>query len=150
MWLVRFIMISLCFSGFAAQAQTTNMPEPDHDTPLSNSELSAVFDGQTHRGSYNFRRKDIDTFAFEETTKSGGDIRHVQGGRVDTGDWSLTGNRICYRYDAEGLLPACFEIYQRGNCYYHYQKTINGVALESFTARSVIKGDHPDCAPQIS
>jgi len=140
----------LCLSAAGAQAQNINMPDPEFDNPLSETELSAVFEGQTHRGSYNFKRKDIDTFSFEETTKTDGNIRHVQGGRVDTGDWNIQDSQICYRYDAEGLLPACFEIYQRGNCYYHYQKTVDGVALESFTARSVIKGDHPDCAPQIS
>jgi len=149
---VRFILLLglLCGISISPASAQINMPDVVNDTPLSETELLTVFKGQTHRGSYNFKRRDIDTFAFEETTYENGDIRHIQGERKDTGDWSVIDNQICYRYDADNLLPACFEIYQRGNCYYHFQKTVNGLTYEKFTARSVIKGDNPDCAPHVS
>lgn len=127
-----------------------DFPDITTEAPLSESELFATFEGQTHRGSYHFKRRDIETFSFEETTGSDNSIRHIQGGRVDTGEWFIEDIEICYHYDAEDLNPACFEIYQRGNCYYHYQKSARGIARSGFTARSVIKGEEPDCAPRIS
>jgi len=127
-----------------------NTPDPASDTPLSESELIAVFNGQTHSGSYNFIRRNIKTFSFEERTAKDGSIHHVQGDRIDTGQWSIKNTQICYHYDAEDLNPACFEIYQRGNCYHHYQKSVRSKDYERFTARSVIKGEEPDCAPRMS
>jgi len=150
---LRFIFIG-SFAGYiliplAAIAQI-NTPDPTSDVPLSESELTTVFKGQTHRGSYNFIRRNIKSFSFEETTSTDGSIRHVQGKRIDTGEWFVEESEICYHYDADDLNPACFEIYQRGNCYYHYQKSVRGIDREGFTARSVIKGEEPDCAPRIS
>ena len=127
-----------------------NLPDPARDTPLSEAELIAVFHGRTHKGSYNFKRKNIDTFAFEETTDTDVTIHHQQGKRIDTGRWKINDTYICYAYDDQSLRPACFEIYQRGNCYYHYQKMVFSQSIEGFTARSVIKGDTPDCEPHIS
>ena len=58
-------------------AAQTNMPDVTTDTPLSEAELILTFEGQTHRGSYNFKRRNINTFAFEETTAEDGSIRHI-------------------------------------------------------------------------
>ena len=153
MRLIRFIFTAAMFGpivlGSMAAAQI-NVPDISTNAPLSENELTSVFKGQTHRGSYNFIRPDMDTFSFEETTLSDGAIRHIQGTRIDTGKWSIKNTQICYVYDAEDLNPACFEIYQRGNCYYHYQKSLQGISRSGFTARSVIKGEEPDCAPRIS
>jgi len=153
MRVIRFIfkavVIGLVFSASSAAAQM-NFPDIETDTPLSEAELFSTFEGQTHRGSYYFQRQNIRTFSFEETTAKDGSIRHVQGSRIDTGEWFIEATEICYHYDADDLNPACFEIYQRGNCYYHYQKSVRGIARSRFTARSVIKGEEPDCAPRIS
>jgi len=153
MRLKRFIFITGLAGGLLsapiATAQT-GFPDIETDSPLSETELLSTFKGQTHRGSYNFKRRDIRTFAFEETTAKDGSIRHIQGDRIDTGEWFVEKSEICYHYDADDLNPACFEIYQRGNCYYHYQKSLRGIARSGFTARSVIKGEEPDCAPRIS
>ena len=150
---IRFILKAIIsgwlFLPIIASAQV-DLPDVTSDTPLSETELLSTFNGQTHRGSYNFQRKNIRTFAFEETTSNDGSIRHVQGDRIDTGEWFVEETEICYQYDAEDLNPACFEIYQRGNCYYHYQKSVRGIARNGFTARTVIKGEEPDCAPHIS
>jgi len=153
MRLIRFIFKAsvvgtICFAA-TASAQM-NVPDVSQDVPLSETELTVTFKGQIHRGSYNFIRRDMDTFSFEEETLSDGSIRHVQGTRIDTGTWSVNDTQICYLYDADDLNPACFEIYQRGNCYYHYQKSVRGMGREGFTARSVIKGEEPDCAPRMS
>jgi len=74
-------------------------PDVDHSEPLTESELRAAFTGQKHLGSYNFLNRNITSYAFEETTEANGKIRHVQQGHVDTGDWSITKNVICYDYD---------------------------------------------------
>ena len=150
---LRFIisagMIGPLWVASVASAQM-NMPDVSQDAPLTESELTATFKGQIHRGSYNFIRRDMDTFSFEEETRADGGIRHVQGARIDTGTWVIKDTQICYTYDADDLNPACFEIYQRGNCYYHYQKSVRGISRAGFTARSVIKGEEPDCAPRMS
>ena len=122
-------------------------PDVEHDTSLTTEELTTVFKGQKHLGTYNFLQKDITSFAFEETTRADGTIRHVQQGKVDTGKWHISNNVICYDYDDPSLLQACFKIYARGNCYYHYQVSTEGFARYGFTARSVIAGETPSCEP---
>ncbi len=122
-------------------------PDVEHSEPLTEAELRAAFTGKKHLGSYNFLNRDITSYAFEETTKADGGIRHVQQGRVDTGQWEIKENVICYDYDDPQLLQACFKMYMRGNCYYHYQVSVQGYPKFGFTARSVIAGETPNCEP---
>lgn len=124
-------------------------PDVEYDEPISEAELRAAFTGKKHKGSYNFLNRDITTFAFEETTYSDGRIRHVQQGKVDTGQWNITDNVICYDYDDPELLQACFRMYVRGNCYYHYQVSVQGYPKFGFSARSVIDGETPNCEPSF-
>ena len=155
MWLLRLIFI-LSFVGSALAQAQLNLPDPLTDVPLSETELIAVFEGQTHRGTYSFKRTNFKTFGFEETTDGQGNIKHIQDGHIDTGFYNIVDDQICYNYDQNERSnisrsnPICFNIYQRGNCYYHYQRSVNYEPVNGFTARSVIKGDNPDCAPQIS
>ena len=139
----------------SAQAQV-NLPDPFSDAPLSEAELISVFKGQTHRGTYGFKRVNFISYGFEETTEADGGVKHVQDGHTDTGTYEINDDLICFNYDENErgefsrFNPICFNIYQRGNCYYHYQRSVQSRAVRGFTARSVIKGDNPDCAPQIS
>ena len=156
MWLVRFILTFCLLSAVSAKAQV-NMPDPHSDIPLSEAELTAVFKGQTHRGTYGFKRVNFKSFGFEETTTDDGGVRHIQDGHLDTGTYTIKNNLICFSYDENErgefskFNPICFNIYQRGNCYYHYQHSVrNNKSVRGFTARSIIKGDNPNCAPQIS
>jgi len=112
-----------------------SLPDIEHATPLSEAELVATFKGKKHLGSYNFLTKDISSFAFEELTRADGSIRHVQEDKIDTGQWVISKNTICYDYDDPSLLQACFKIYARGNCYYHYQVSTEGFPRYGFTAR---------------
>ena len=127
------------------------LPDPSQELPLNEAELIAAFSDKTHRGTYNFRRPNIDTFSFEETTSSDGRTRHVHGDKVDTGTWRVMANVICFRYeDWDGGTPNfCFNIYQRGNCYYHYGLA-SGFGRGSFTARTVHAGEAPECEPPMS
>lgn len=156
MRLIRLILIFGFFTALPAQAQI-DMPDPYSDIPLTETELISVFKGQTHRGTYSFKRLNFKSFGFEETTREDGGVKHVQDGHTDTGRYTIKDDQICFSYDPNErgefaqFNPICFNIYQRGNCYYHYQRSVrNDVSVRGFTARSVIKGDNPDCAPQIS
>ena len=155
MLLLRLIFTFGFISAISAQAQV-NMPDPKSDTPLNEAELIAVFKGQTHRGTYGFKRVNFKGFGFEETTLMDGRVKHVQDGHTDTGTYKIKDDLICFTYDPNErgefarFNPICFNIYQRGNCYYHYQRSVQNSPVLGFTARSVIKGDNPDCAPQIS
>ena len=155
MWLLRLVFFCGLFIALPASAQV-NMPDPMSDTPLSEAELSAVFKGQTHRGTYSFKRTNFESFGFEETTRKDGGVKHVQDGHIDTGTYTIKDNLLCFSYDQNergefaNYNPICFNIYQRGNCYYHYQRSVKNTPVRGFTARSVIKGDNPNCAPQIS
>lgn len=126
-------------------------PDPSQELPLNEEELIAAFSDQTHRGTYTFQRPNIDTFAFEETTSSDGRTRHIHGDAVDVGTWRVMANVICFRYENYdgGEHRACFNIYKRGNCYYHYGLN-GGMRGGSFTARSVHAGDIPECEPPMS
>jgi len=155
MRLIRFIFIFSFLQAAIVQAQV-NFPDPASDTPLSETELIAVFKGQTHRGTYSFKRINFQSYGFEETTDSEGNIKHIQDGHTETGFYNIIEDQICYNYDQNERSdfsesnPICFNIFQRGNCYYHYQRSVNNNPVSGFTARSVIKGDNPDCAPQVS
>lgn len=125
-------------------------PDVEQEAPLSGGELETAFKGQTHLGTYNFLHNNITSYAFEETTLADGSIRHVQQGKIDTGQWEITDNTICYDYNDPSLLQACFQIYARGNCYYHYHLSTQGrYGPYGFTARSVIAGETPNCEPSL-
>ena len=54
-------------------------PDPSQEAPLNQAELIEAFSDKTHRGAYTFKRPNIDTFAFEETTTSDGRTVHIMG-----------------------------------------------------------------------
>ena len=130
------------------------LPDIEDTRSLDGQGLLAVFSGQTHRGTYSFLRKDIITYAFSETTYADGRVKHIQKSHVkeviDSGQWEIEDDTICYDYDNERLRQACFRIYVVGNCYYHYQVSVEGFPASGFTARSVIKGERPDCEPSVA
>jgi hypothetical protein len=154
MRLICTALVLLCLFGLsageAAAQSGAYYPDVTQDTPLSEAELTDVFTGQTHRGTYNFMRREIPTFAFTETTRENGRAHHVQGERVDDGDWAIYGNRICFTYDTLDFQGSCFHIFQVGNCYYHYSLRADENGRGRFTARSVIKGERPNCEPSFS
>ncbi len=147
--LTLFTIACLLPFSAAALGPEESYPDVEHETPLTEAELRAAFTGQRHLGSYNFLNRDITSYAFEETTEADGRIRHVQQGRVDTGQWEIKKNVICYDYDDPQLRQACFRMYVRGNCYYHYQVSVEGYPKFGFTARSVIAGETPNCEPSF-
>ena len=130
------------------------LPDPRQDVPLNEADLLAAFTDKTHFGTYSFKRRDIDTFAFRETTTSDGRTVHVHGTKTDRGTWRVRANVICFDYEdwdaAGGRHLACFNIFKRGNCYYHYGLRSGPMGRGSFTARSVHEGESPTCDPPIA
>lgn len=128
------------------------LPDPTQETPLDEQELLAAFSGKTHRGTYNFKRRNIETFAFMETTSADGTTAHYHGDKIDTGTWRVKRNVICFVYDNwdGGVHRACFNVYKRGNCFYHYGLSSGPNGLGgAFTARSVHADETPDCEPSM-
>ena len=141
-------LLSIFIAGQAIAFEPDEaFPDVEQSTAMTTEELTQVFKGKKHLGTYNFLTRDITSFAFEETTAADGSIRHVQEDKIDTGQWKITNGTICYNYDDPALRQACFKIYPRGNCYYHYQVSTEGRPQFGFTARSVIAGDTPNCEP---
>lgn len=152
MWVL--ILAILGFGSVCAPqtvfAQDDYLPDVENELPLDAEALKELFSGQTHRGSYNFERPNMDGFHFEEWTSESGEVLHRMGQRLDKGVWEITDNQICYSYDSTDLLAACFSFYQKGNCIYHYQETVGGIIAPRFTAVSVIKGEVPNCEAPLS
>lgn len=142
-------VLSIC-----ALADTSVEPAP-HDfminnAPLKADELRAAFKGQTHVGSYRFEREKLSTYTFSETTFTDGRVEHRQGDEVLAGNWEISGDQICFTYENVWYSNLCFSMYRNGNCYYHYLMTEGGRTMRVWTARSSLKGERPNCEPNIS
>ena len=151
------VVLALCVWAEAACAQDAGpivLPDPSQDVPLGEAELLAAFTDRTHRGTYTFKRPKIETFAFEERTTADGRTVHRHGDKTDRGTWRVRANVICFDYedwDARGGRHlACFNIFKQGNCFYHYGLRLGQPGMGGFTARTVHKGDEPDCEPPIA
>lgn len=148
MW--RFVILAAVIVAGHCPAAWAQMAWPDaqyraENPPLTTEELKAVYHGQTHSGVYEISRRSVATFAYEETTFADGRVLHLHGDKTDHGTWRIKGGRICFTYEDPELVPACFEVYKLGNCYYNYQKTARGYPYEGWTGWSVIKGEDPTC-----
>lgn len=125
-----------------------------NNNPLTAEALTIAFKDQIHNGAYEFNRKGIPGKRFVEATAADGSLVHIQGLRVDTGHWVITErsgqDHICYEYLTDPEFGSCFNIYPVGNCFYHYPLRDTGRESAYWTARTVIKGERPDCELQIS
>lgn len=149
--LTTVFLFSVCG---AALAQIDSI-RPQHDfminnSPLKAGELNAAFKGQTHSGFYRFERETLPTHKFEETTAKDGGVKHVQGKEVLTGQWSVEGDQLCFIYNEVWSRQLCFNIYRVGNCYYHYLMSEGDQPIRAWTARSSLKGERPNCEPNVA
>lgn len=155
---MRFCLSLLLFFGCLSVSVTTTADDaasPQYDfmvgnTPLGSDELRAAFLGQTHVGFYRFDSANIPTRNFSETTFKNGRVEHTQGDEVLTGQWIIAKNQICFTYDNVWQNQLCFDMYRVGNCYYHYLATQGQRPMKLWTARSSLKGESPDCEPNIA
>lgn len=150
MRILSLLISVFMFFPVSVTAQDEFLPDRENESPISALEVAALFKGQIHRGSYNFTIRNFAGFHFEEITSEDGTVTHKMGGRIDKGVWEQNGNQICFDYEAVDLLAACFTFYQRGNCIYHHQETVEGQVAPRFTAVSVLKGETPSCEPPMA
>jgi hypothetical protein len=150
---MRILSLLILFLGYlpvSAVGQDEFLPDKSIESPINAQDVTSLFTGQIHRGSYNFSMQNFAGYHFEEITSADGTVLHKMGNRIDKGTWEQTDNQICFDYEATDLLGACFTFYQRGNCIYHHQETVEGQVAPRFTAVSVLKGETPSCEPPMA
>lgn len=150
---MRFVRSLACLIGFmlwvpGAYAQSTEAidpfgpPDPATELPLEGDALRALFMDRTHRGYYDYGDwVDADP-AFTEAMNADGTTRHDHNGQIDLGTWRVRFNVVCFSYDT--LDGGCFNIFQRGNCYYAMS-----AGTSELVAISVLDGETPDCEPSV-
>ena len=145
------LFLAVAVIGHAQSQKTDIRPNANR---LVGEELRNAFKGQTHNGAYNFTEKGQPTRFYEEAHKNDGRISYTENGRNDPGTWLIMKDTLCYLYDAADMPGGCFRVYRVENCYYFYSdKNIeiqDELDRDYWTARSVIKGEQPQCEASIS
>jgi len=151
----KIIIVALLFglpTISHAQSQKTDI-RPNANRLLGDN-LRTSFKGKTHSGAYNFTEKGQPTRFYEETHQDNGRISYTENGRNDPGTWLILQDTLCYLYDASDMPGGCFRVYRVENCYYFYSdqnvKRQDELDRDYWTARSVHKGEQPQCEASIS
>ena len=152
---LKFSLASLVLltpASVLAQSQKTDI-RPNANR-LMGEQLDSAFKGQTHSGAYNFTEKGQPTRFYEESHKVDGRISYSENGRNDPGTWLIIKDAMCYLYDAADMPGGCFRVYRVENCYYFYSdqniERQDELDRDYWTARSVVKGEQPQCEASIS
>ncbi len=142
------LLISIALLGSPALSQTSpsidpySAPDPDLETPLDGDDLTALFLDQTHRGYYQADWENAGP-AFTERMNVDGTTIHVRDGVTTSGTWQTRENVVCFTY--EDFNGGCFNMYQRGNCFYAVSAFTNDLV-----AVTVIGDETPDCEPSYA
>lgn len=152
---LKITLTALLLAGsLTAQAQSQKTDIRPNANRLLGDDLRKSFRGKTHSGAYNFTEKGEPTRFYEETHKSDGRISYTENGRQDPGTWLILKDTLCYLYDAADMPGGCFRVYRVENCYYFYSdqniERQDELDRDYWTARSVIKGEQPQCEASIS
>ena len=135
-----------------AQSQKTDI-RPSANR-LMGDQLRSAFNSKTHSGAYNFTEKGEPTRFYEENHKADGRLSYTENGRNDPGTWLILKDTLCFLYDAADMPGGCFRVYRVENCYYFYSEQYterpDELDRDYWTARSVIKGEQPQCEASIS
>lgn len=146
------VLILACPISAVAQSQKMDI-RPNANRVIS-EDLRQSFAGKIHSGAYNFTEKGEPTRFYEESHDADGRIDYTENGRRDLGTWLIMKDMMCYLYDADDMPGGCFRVYRVENCYYLYSdQTIelqDELDRDYWTARSVIKGEQPQCEASIS
>lgn len=124
-------------------------------TPIIGEALTKTFEGITMHGTYKRPRERTGTSAFTETFLKDGTTRYREGKITDQGEWTVTGDTICFAYS--GALSgeaSCFNVFKSGNCYYSYGLgQLHGgypARPNSWSAKTIIKGEFSTCDDLVS
>lgn len=118
----------------------TSQPDFQQELPLDGDALTEIFQGTLHRGYYEFENWDNQDPAFSEEMGEDGSAIHIRNGVRSTGEWRTQANVVCFTY--ENLNGGCFNIYQRGTCYYAVSAQYGDLVAITF-----LDGTQPDCEP---
>lgn len=136
----------------AAQSQTTDI-RPDANRILG-EQLPAEYSGVTHKGAYNFTDAGDPSRFYTETTTADGKTSYSEIGVQSEGQWSVKQDMLCFDYDNEAMAGGCFRVYRVGNCFYYYSDSLalrrDELDRDYWTARSVKRGEAPNCEPGVS
>lgn len=116
---------------------------------LLETDLKLYFTGQTFDGAYNFTFATKARNKFIETHNEDRSVKYVEGELVAEGYWGIFDDNICYHYHNPDMNGGCFRVYRILNCFYFYSNRLpddpNEIEGDFWNARSVIKGDTPEC-----
>jgi len=152
---LKATLAALLLTGpITAQAQSQKTDIRPNANRLLGDDLRASFKGKTHSGAYNFTEKGEPTRFYEEAHSADGRINYSENGRKDPGTWLILKDTLCYLYDAADMPGGCFRVYRVENCYYFYSdqniERRDELDRDYWTARSVHKGEQPQCEASIS
>lgn len=142
----------LCSASAYAQTQDTDIRP--FANQLDGAQIKATFSGVTMDGAYNFGRNGKAQSFYVEDHRADGTLAYEEDGEHEPGRWFVRKNTLCFTYPSKRLSGGCFRVYQVKNCFYFYSSQL--VAREReldtnfWTARSVRKGEAPNCVAAIS
>ncbi len=150
---MRFLILllaSLSLSAPAlAQSQTIDIrPKAKR---IKGDVLLNEFLGVTHKGAYNFSPDGEPGKFYTETHHEDSRVSYKEDDKSAEGVWMIMRNQLCFQYRGEDMSGGCFRVYKVGNCFYFYNGDIPESSYEIdrdyWTARSVKKGETPNCEP---
>ena len=148
---LTLLLLSVPLSAVAQSQKTDIRPNANR---LIGEELHSAFNGKSHSGAYNFTEKGQPTRFYEERHNHDGRVSYTENGRNDPGAWIIMKDMMCYLYDAPDMPGGCFRVYRVENCYYFYTsqniERQDELDRDYWTARSVHKGEQPQCEASIS
>jgi len=150
-----FIAAFSCFAFYAhGLADEGQNGLYGHDQRLNGDAILQDFLGTTFNGAYSLTKDGEPTRFYTETHQENSEVLYVENGESFPGIWTIRRNLMCYDYYSDAMNGGCFKIFRSGNCYYFYGDIVPshliGEEKNYWTARSVIKGQTPDCDPGIS
>lgn len=135
-----------------AQSQKTDVRP--HANRIVGEALKTEYSGVTHKGAYNFTQDGDPRQFYTETTHPDGRASYSEVGIRSGGTWSVVNDALCFKYENQGMTGGCFRVYRVGNCYYYYSDTLilrrDELDRDYWTARSVKRGEAPNCEPGVS
>lgn len=121
---------------------------------LTGDDLRAQFEGITHNGAYNFTFEGRGLNNYSEMHYPDGRVVYQEDDLKAEGVWFINRNNVCFVYENSAMTGGCFRVYKVANCYYYYSDQIREMEGELdrdyWTARSVHKGQAPECDSAIS
>lgn len=138
-------------TAFAQNQSTDIRPSAER---LIGTEITNAFSDVTHKGSYNFDRSGFASNHYIEEHFPDGRVIYYEGKLHREGVWFENNDTLCFVYKDNLMNGGCFRVYQVENCFYYFSDQIQLTEWELgedyWTARSVVKGEMPQCEPAIS